>query len=46
MLIFYWYFLRFCSLTCLNEAMATYHQLESNVDINSLFYSRELGMSQ
>ena len=40
------HFFRFCSLTCLDEAMSTYHPLESKVDINDLFYSRDMETGQ
>ena len=44
--LFMFFFSRFCSLTCLDEAMSTYHPLESKVDINDLFYSRDMETGQ
>lgn len=32
---------RFCSLSCLETAMSSYHRVESQIDITDLFYNRD-----
>lgn len=32
---------RFCSLTCLDNAMSSYHRVESKMDITDIFYSEK-----
>ena len=37
---------RFCSFGCLETAMKSYHQIESKIDINQLFYSNDIETGQ
>ena len=37
---------RFCCLRCFEEAMKSYHRIESEIDVNQLFYNDDVDTTQ
>ena len=45
-ILIYFFNCRFCCMRCFEDAMKSYHRIESKIDVNQLFYNDDVGTTQ